>query len=100
MAGKPRVEFEGAFYHVIVRGSAPEDLSRRAQLAYLSPAWCGMKATEIARRLKRDPSMVSRQCASYEAARDLRTERKLLKLLEQVTTQTPTPHPPALTCNF
>jgi hypothetical protein len=28
-----------------------------AQLAYLSRAWCTMKATEIARRLKRDPSL-------------------------------------------
>ena len=41
----------------------------RAQLAYLARAWSGMKAIEIARRLNRDASMVSRLCASYEAVR-------------------------------
>src|SRR5439155_24620750 len=38
----------------------------RAQLAYLARDWCAMKAIEIARRLHRDASMVSRLCASYE----------------------------------
>jgi hypothetical protein len=35
-----------------------------------------MKATEIARRLNRDASMVSRLCANYEADRDLMTEKQ------------------------
>ena len=41
----------------------------RAQLAYLARDWCAMKAIEIARRLHRDASMVSRLCANYEVAR-------------------------------
>jgi hypothetical protein len=85
MARKPRVEFEGAFYHVIVRGNQRQKM---AQLAYLSRAWCRMKATEIVRRLKRDPSMVSRLCANYEADRDLRTEKNIAAVIgKQVTTQ-------------
>jgi hypothetical protein len=68
------VEFKGAFYHVIVRGN--------------QRAWCRMKATEIARRLKRDPSMVRRLCASYEAVRDVRTEKKIAEVIgKQLTTQ-------------
>jgi chromosomal replication initiation ATPase DnaA len=60
----------------------------RAQLAYLSRTWCGMKATEIARRLKRDPSMVSRLCATYESDRDLRIEKNIAEVIrKQLTTQ-------------
>jgi hypothetical protein len=47
-----------------------------------------MKAIEIARRLKRDPSMVSRLCANHEADRDLRTEKNIAAVIgKQVTTQ-------------
>jgi chromosomal replication initiation ATPase DnaA len=53
----------------------------RAQLAYLARTWCGLKAIEIARRLHRDASMVSRLCASYEGARDARTEKKIAELM-------------------
>lgn len=60
----------------------------RAQLAYLARAWCGMKAIEIARRLNRDASMVSRLCASYEGARDPKTEKKIAEVIDkQLTTQ-------------
>jgi hypothetical protein len=44
-----------------------------------------MKAIEIARRLHRDASMVSRLCASYEGARDARTEKKLAELIEKIS---------------
>lgn len=53
----------------------------RAQLAYLAREWSSMKAIEIARRLRRDASMVSRLCASYEADRDARTEKQIAALI-------------------
>ena len=60
----------------------------RAQLAYLSRTWCSMKATDIARRLKRDASMVSRLCATYESDRDLRIEKNIAEVIrKQLTTQ-------------
>ena len=55
----------------------------RAQLAYLARDWCAMKAIEIARRLHRDASMVSRLCTSYEVARDARTEKKIAELIDK-----------------
>ena len=39
----------------------------RAQLAYLARHWCGMKTVEVAGRLHRDPSMISRLCADSRA---------------------------------
>jgi hypothetical protein len=46
-----------------------------------------MKTTEIG-RLRRDPSMVSRLCGTYETARDPRVERKIASALDkQLTTQ-------------
>jgi len=55
----------------------------RAQLAYLARDWCAMKAIEIARRLHRDASMVSRLCANYEAARDAKTEKHIAQLIDK-----------------
>jgi len=60
----------------------------RAQLAYLAREWCGMKAIEIARRLNRDASMVSRMCAEYETARNPKTEEGIAGVVnKQPTTQ-------------
>ena len=60
----------------------------RAQLAYLARDWSGMKGIEIARHLNRDASMVSRLCTSYEAVRDLKTEKKIAQAIhKQLTTQ-------------
>jgi hypothetical protein len=42
-----------------------------------------IKSVEIARHLNRDAPMVSRLCASYEAVRDLRTERKLAEAVNK-----------------
>jgi REP element-mobilizing transposase RayT len=54
----------------------------RSQLAYLGREWCGMKTNEIARRVQRDGSMVSRLSASYEVDRDAKTERKIAALID------------------
>jgi hypothetical protein len=42
-----------------------------------------MKAIEIARRLNRDTSMVSRLCANYEADRDLTTDKKIAEVIDK-----------------
>ena len=55
----------------------------RAQLAYLARECCSMKAIEIARRLHRDASMISRLCAKYEAGRDPRTEKTIAEAIDK-----------------
>ncbi|MGH7826698.1 MAG: transposase [Candidatus Binatia bacterium] len=55
----------------------------RAQLAYLARNWCGMRATEIARQINRDASMVSRLCAIYETDRNPKTERKIAEVIDK-----------------
>ena len=55
----------------------------RAQLAYLAREWCGMKTTEIARRLNRDASMISRLCGEYETAPDQKTERQIAGIVDK-----------------
>jgi hypothetical protein len=42
-----------------------------------------MKAIEIARQLNRDPSMVSRLCATYECDRDPKTEKKIAEMIDK-----------------
>jgi hypothetical protein len=42
-----------------------------------------MKAVEIADRLHRDPSMISRLCAQYEAMRDARCEKIIAEAMGQ-----------------
>jgi REP element-mobilizing transposase RayT len=86
--GGRRIRFEELLHAVAqVHGCETKDLTApgrqrawakpRAQLAYLAREWCGMKTIEIARRLHRDASMVSRLCAEYEAVRNLKTEEKI-----------------------
>jgi putative transposase len=90
--GARKVSFEVLLHAVAqVYGCKPRDLTAagrrrtwaksRAQLAYLAREWCAMKAVEIARRLHRDASMVSRLCGSYEAPRDPETETKIAGLI-------------------
>jgi hypothetical protein len=40
-----------------------------------------VKAIEIARKLNRDASMVSRLCADYETTRDTKTEKKIAEVI-------------------
>jgi hypothetical protein len=42
-----------------------------------------MRAVEVARRLSRDASMVSRLCADYEAAREAEIEEKISALIDK-----------------
>jgi putative transposase len=92
--GRRKVRFERLLSAVVkIRGCGAKDLTAsgrrrawakpRAQLAYLARDWCGMKAVEIGRQLNRDASMVSRLCASYEAVRDLQTEKKIAEAIDK-----------------
>ena len=92
--GRGRLRFEKLLQAIAkVSGRRAEDLTAagrhrvltksRAQLAYLSRVWCSMRATDIARRLNRDASMVSRLCATYEADRDLMTEKKIAEVIDK-----------------
>ena len=87
-----RLPFEQLLHAVAkVYGTSPQTIiaagrqcaltKPRRQLAYLARAWCGMKAIEIARKLNRDASMVSRLCGDYETAPTLREKRNLLRCL-------------------
>jgi hypothetical protein len=84
----PKIRFEKLLHAVAqVHGCEAKDISARgrqrawakprAQLAYLAREWCAMSTIEIARRVNRDTSMVSRLCATYEAIRDVKTEKKI-----------------------
>ncbi len=77
MGRKPRVEFAGAFYHVIARGN------RRAFLAYAARAWSGLTVKEVGRRLHRDPSMISRLYARYARKRNVPLEKRVQTILRQ-----------------
>ena len=92
--GGRRIRFEELLHAVAqVHGCETKDLTApgrqrawakpRAQLAYLAREWCGMKTIEIARRLHRDASMVSRLCAEYEAVRNLKTEEKIAEAVDK-----------------
>ena len=92
--GGPKIQFEKLLIGVAqVHGCAVKDLSApgrqrawtkpRALVAYLARQWCAMNTIEIAHRLNRDPSMVSRLCASYEAVRDLKTEKQIAETINK-----------------
>jgi hypothetical protein len=42
-----------------------------------------MKTTEIARRLNRDASMISRLCGEYETAPDQKTEHRIAGVVDK-----------------
>lgn len=55
----------------------------RSMLVYLAREWGGLSVKEIARRLHRDPSIISRLYVAYAADRDHKIENLLAKRLEQ-----------------
>ena len=90
----PKIRFDKLLHAVAqVHGCGTKDLTApgrqrawaepRAQLAYLAREWCGIKTIEIARRLNRDASMVSRLCAAYEAARTPQTEGTIAGVVDK-----------------
>jgi hypothetical protein len=53
----------------------------RAQLVYLAREWCGLTTKELAGRLHRDASMISRLYGWYQTHRDKQMEEKLAGVL-------------------
>lgn len=53
----------------------------RAQLVYLARKWCGLTNKELAGRLHRDASMISRLYGWYQTHRDKQTEEQLAAVL-------------------
>jgi REP element-mobilizing transposase RayT len=58
-------------------------MTPRAFLVYVAREWSGLPTGELAHRLHRDASMVSRLYARYAAQRDLQAERRLLALVQR-----------------
>lgn len=68
----------------LVRVGRQRDLvAARACLVYVAREWGGVTAKDIARRLHRDPSMISRLYGQYTAQRNQGLERRLRGLLMQ-----------------
>ena len=55
----------------------------RSMLVYLAREWARVSVKEIARRLHRDPSIISRLFFTYAAHRDQKNEKLLAKRLQQ-----------------
>jgi chromosomal replication initiation ATPase DnaA len=53
----------------------------RRQLVYLVREWASLTTQELGKRLKRDPSMISRLYKEYQENRDLRGEALLVRTL-------------------
>ena len=58
-------------------------VAARAMVVYLGREWSRLKSKELARQLQRDPSVISRLYQQYAAARDLKTEAKLLRVFQK-----------------
>ena len=52
-------------------------------LVYLAREWARVSVKEIARRLHRDPSIISRLSFAYAADRDQKNEKLLAKRLQK-----------------
>ena len=64
-------------------GRRADWVAGRRFLVYLARNWSDMTSGEIGRRLRRDPSMISRLCRDYEGKRDREREKKLSHLLSR-----------------
>jgi REP element-mobilizing transposase RayT len=58
-------------------------LGARSMLVYLVREWSGISCKELARRISRDPSVISRLYSRYAASRDVRTESKIIRILKR-----------------
>ncbi len=55
----------------------------RLMLVYLGREWSRISNRELARRMSRDPSLVSRLYSRYTASRDMRVESKIISILKR-----------------
>lgn len=94
----PHMRFGAVLTHVArLYGVSPRDVlapgrqrklvPARAMLVYCARAWCRLTTQELGRKLRRDPSMISRLSAIYAAQRDPRNEARVRQaILKQVNT--------------
>jgi chromosomal replication initiation ATPase DnaA len=57
-------------------------IEARSMLVYLGREWARVSVNELAKRLHRDPSVVSCLYSAYSAARDYKVEKSLLQQLK------------------
>lgn len=77
-------EVHGVEPRVLVLGGRQRAwFSARAMLVYLGREWSGIKAKELAERLHRDPSVISRLYRRYAEGRDLKIEERLARVLKR-----------------
>jgi hypothetical protein len=67
--------------HLLLPGRRRDMVTPRAMLVFLARDWGGLRNDELGRRLRRDPSMISRLYAHYAAGRDSAAEAKISQLL-------------------
>jgi chromosomal replication initiation ATPase DnaA len=88
----PRVQFERLLVSVCKQHGLTEEMlsgsgrrkdwvQARRQLVYLVREWANLTTQELGKRLKRDPSMISRLYKEYEENRDLLREALLARTL-------------------
>ena len=70
---------------LIGSGRRNDWVQARRQLVYLGREWAKMTTQELGKRLKRDPSMMSRLYKEYQDNRDVRREAKLGRALNPKT---------------
>jgi REP element-mobilizing transposase RayT len=68
---------------LVAEGRQRRYVRARSMLVYLAREWGRVSVKEIARRLHRDPSIISRLYFAYAAERDHNKEKKLAKRLQQ-----------------
>jgi len=67
--------------HLLLPSRRRDMVSPRAMLVFLAREWGGLRNDELGRRLRRDPSMISRLYAHYAQGRDRTAEAKISQLL-------------------
>jgi hypothetical protein len=68
---------------LVAVGRQRQCVRARSMLVYLAREWARVSVKEIARRLHRDPSIISRLYFAYAADRDQKNEKLLAKRLQK-----------------
>jgi len=92
----PRVSFDRLLAAILKEHGLTEEtlmgsgrrndwVQAKRQLVYLGREWANMTMQELGKRLKRDPSMMSRLYGEYEATQDQRREAIIAQALNSKT---------------
>lgn len=72
---------------ILAPGRHRAPVSARAMLVCLAREWGALSTGELGRRLRRDPSMVSRLATTYAAQRNSAVEARVRQILDPMTSQ-------------